>query len=76
MDEPEHRPASLYGLRVKNMLGDIQTNYGNSDTDASLKRCSTPPLWRIDAVGRGVHVIVNVRFALIPTAFVQPQQMS
>src|SRR6476646_1045500 len=39
-----------------------------SDTDASLKWCLTPPLWRIDAVG-GVHPIINptdVRFA--PTA--------
>src|SRR5262245_4150353 len=30
-----------------------------SDTDASLKCCSTPPLWHIDAVGRGVHPIIN-----------------
>jgi len=29
-----------------------------SDTDASLKWCSTPPLWHIDAVG-GVHPIIN-----------------
>src|SRR5262249_44223103 len=32
-----------------------------SDTDASLKWCSTPPLWHIDAVGRGVHPIINLR---------------
>jgi hypothetical protein len=31
-----------------------------SDTDASLKWCSTPPLWHIDAVG-GVHPIINTR---------------
>jgi hypothetical protein len=30
-----------------------------SDTDASLKWCSTPSLWHIDAVGRGVHPIIN-----------------
>jgi hypothetical protein len=30
-----------------------------SDTDASLKWCSTPPLWHIDAVGRGVHPIIK-----------------
>jgi hypothetical protein len=31
-----------------------------SDTDASLKWCSAPPLWHIDAVGRGVHPIIKV----------------
>jgi hypothetical protein len=29
-----------------------------SVTDASLKWCSTPPLWHIDAVGPGVHPII------------------
>src|SRR5262249_14869443 len=29
------------------------------DTDASLEWCSTSPLWHIDAVGRGVHPIIN-----------------
>src|SRR5262249_574460 len=31
------------------------------DTDASLKWCSTSPLWHIDAVGRGVHPIINAQ---------------
>jgi hypothetical protein len=30
-----------------------------SDTDASIKWCSTPPLWHIDATG-GVHPISNI----------------
>ena len=30
-----------------------------SDTDASLKWCSTPPLWHIDAVGGRPPPIIN-----------------
>jgi hypothetical protein len=45
-----------------------------SDTDASLKWCSTPPLWHIDAVGRGVHPIINDR-QVLSRGCVAPQQV-
>jgi hypothetical protein len=41
----------IRAMRLKNVLRQIQSNGANFFIDASLKWCSTPPLWHIDAVG-------------------------
>ena len=46
-----HSTPLIRSVNMKDVLGDIQTIMITSDTDASLKWCSTPPLWHIDAVG-------------------------
>jgi hypothetical protein len=59
----EYRSTTLIrSVRVKNMLGDIQTDYNNlRHGRLSLKWCSTPPLWHIDAVeGRPPHHKLNM----------------
>ena len=43
-----HSTPLIRSVNMKDVLGDIQTDYDNSHTDASLKWCSTPPLWHIE----------------------------
>ena len=48
----EYHSTPLIGsVNMKDVLGDIQTDYDNFDTDVYLKTGSRPPLWHIDAVG-------------------------
>jgi hypothetical protein len=55
----EYRSTPLIcSMNMKDVLGDIQTDYDNFRHGRLLKWCSTPPLWHIDAVG-GVHPIIN-----------------
>jgi hypothetical protein len=48
----------IRSVNVKDVLGDIQTDYDNFRHGRLPQVVSTPPLWHIDAVG-GVHPIIN-----------------
>ncbi|WP_271574486.1 hypothetical protein [Bradyrhizobium sp. CCBAU 11361] len=46
-------------VNVTDVLGEIQIDCDKSDTDASLKWCSTPPFSDIGTIERGVENIGN-----------------
>ena len=48
----EHnRVAPVDAIRMKNVLGDIQTDYDNVQHGPLSQRCFNTSLWHIDAVG-------------------------